>query len=49
MVLIKKLSDKKIKDILETAKKYGINTIDTAQSYGDVEEKLVCIKTNSNI
>ena len=36
----KKLSDKKIKDILKTAKKYGINTIDTAQSYGDAEEKL---------
>ena len=36
----KKLNNKNINNILKLAKKYGIDTIDTAQSYGDAEKKL---------
>ena len=35
----KKLSNKNIQEILNLAKKYGINIIDTAQSYGNAEKK----------
>ena len=36
----KKLNNKNIKEILNIAKRYGINTIDTAQAYGDSEKKV---------
>ena len=42
----KKLNDKNIKEILNLAKRYGIKTIDTAQSYGDAEKKLGNYKNN---
>ncbi len=42
----KKLNNKNIKEILNIAKRYGINTIDTAQAYGDSEKKVGQYKKN---
>ena len=45
----KKLSQKKINDLLKTATKYHLNIVDTAQSYGNSEKIIGKFKTQYNL